>query len=346
MVYDLVFRTVATRLDAERAHRVGARLMRAAAGTPGVLRVVGALAGPDDVRPVQAMGLRFRSPLGLAAGFDKDARLVPATAALGFGFTEVGTVTPRAQPGNPVPRLFRLPADRALVNRMGFNNTGSAAVAERLHRLRSGSRLPDGFVVGVNIGRNKDTVQDRAVEDYESGALALAPLADYLVVNVSSPNTPGLRDLQAVDRLRPLLRAVVGASGSRPVLVKVAPDLADPDLDALADLAGEVGLAGLVAANTTLSRAGLVSSPAAVAAAGAGGLSGQPLRDRALAVVERLATRVGDRLTVVAAGGIGDGRDLARMLQAGATLAQAYSGFVYGGPAWPARTVREAGTRG
>jgi dihydroorotate dehydrogenase len=286
---------------------------------------------------VRALGLEFPGPLGLAAGFDKDARGTRGLAALGFGFVEVGTVTARAQPGNPRPRMFRLTADRALVNRMGFNNAGAAAAAARLGRARGGP------VVGVNIGKTRAVPDADAAADYAASARAVAAVADYVVVNVSSPNTPGLRDLQAADRLRPVLVAVRAAldaavSGRRvPLLVKIAPDLADADVDAVADLALELGLDGIIATNTTVSRDGLASPAAEVAAAGAGGLSGPPLRARSLAVLRRLHARAGDRLVLIAVGGIETPDDAWERLRAGATLVQAYTAFVYGGPLWPRR---------
>jgi dihydroorotate dehydrogenase len=292
---------------------------------------------------VRALGLEFPGPLGLAAGFDKDARATAGLGALGFGFVEVGTVTARAQPGNPRPRMFRLPADRALVNRMGFNNDGSAAAAARLRRRRAG-----GPVVGVNIGKTRAVPDQDAAADYAASAQAVADVADYVVVNVSSPNTPGLRDLQAADRLRPVLVAVrealdaaTGSAGAGyrrvPLLVKIAPDLAEQDVDAVADLAVELGLDGIIATNTTVSRDGLASSAAEVTAAGAGGLSGPPLRAPALAVLRRLRKRAGDRLVLIAAGGIETPDDAWERLAAGATLVQAYTGFIYGGPLWPRR---------
>jgi dihydroorotate dehydrogenase len=297
---------------------------------------------------VRALGLEFPGPLGLAAGFDKDARGTRGLAALGFGFVEVGTVTARAQPGNPRPRMFRLTADRALVNRMGFNNEGASAAAAVLRRSRArrgGKPAPAsgrrGPVVGVNIGKTKVVPDAEAAADYAASARAVAAVADYVVVNVSSPNTPGLRDLQAAERLRPVLTEVRSAldasSGGRrvPLLVKIAPDLADADVDAVADLALELGLDGIIATNTTISRDGLASPAAEVAAAGAGGLSGPPLRDRSLAVLRRLRERAGDRLVLVAAGGIETPDDAWERLRAGATLVQAYTGFVYGGPLWP-----------
>ena len=337
-LYRLLFRVVLRRLPAETAHRAGFALIRVAgaAGAAGPLR---RWLGPrDPVLRVRALGLEFPGPLGLAAGFDKDARATAGLGALGFGFVEVGTVTARAQPGNPRPRMFRLPADRALVNRMGFNNDGAAAAAARLRRRPRG-----GPVVGVNIGKTRAVPDQQAAADYAASARAVADVADYVVVNVSSPNTPGLRDLQAADRLRPVLVAVRealdAAAGSRrvPLLVKIAPDLAEPDVDAVADLAVELGLDGIIATNTTVSRDGLVSSPAEVTATGAGGLSGPPLRAPALAVLRRLRERAGDGLVLIAAGGIETPDDAWERLAAGATLVQAYTGFIYGGPLWPRR---------
>jgi dihydroorotate dehydrogenase len=352
-VYRLLFRVVLRRVPAEAAHRAGFWLIRVlgvAAGGPGVAGVLRRRLGPrDPVLRVRALGLEFPGPLGLAAGFDKDARGVAGLAALGFGFVEVGTVTARAQPGNPRPRMFRLPADRALVNRMGFNNEGAGPAAARLRRLtgtgrgrRGGRGSRGGVIVGVNIGKTKAVPDEEAARDYAASARAVAGVADYVVVNVSSPNTPGLRGLQAADRLKPVLVAVrealdAAADHRVPLLVKIAPDLADADVDAIADLALELGLDGIVATNTTVSRDGLASSPAEVAAAGAGGLSGAPLRGRALAVLRRLHGRAGDRLVLIAAGGIETGDDAWERLQAGATLVQAYTGFIYGGPLWPRR---------
>jgi len=346
-VYRLLFRVVLRRVPAEAAHRAGFGLIRVlglAAGVPGVAGALRRWFGPrDPVLRVRALGLEFPGPLGLAAGFDKDARGVAGLAALGFGFVEVGTVTARAQPGNPRPRMFRLPADRALVNRMGFNNEGAAAAAARLRRLVDDARGGQArVIVGVNIGKTRAVPDEEAARDYAASARAVAGVADYVVVNVSSPNTPGLRDLQAADRLKPVLVAVREALDAAtdhrvPLLVKIAPDLADADVDAIADLALELGLDGIVATNTTVSRDGLASSPAEVAAAGAGGLSGAPLRGRALAVLRRLHARAGDRLVLIAAGGIETGDDAWERLAAGATLVQAYTGFIYGGPLWPRR---------
>ena len=345
-MYRLLYRIVLRRVPAEAAHLAAFGLIRVfgrVARVPGAARLLGRWLGPrDPVLRVRALGLSFPGPVGLAAGFDKDARGTRGLAALGFGFVEVGTVTARAQPGNPRPRMFRLTADRALVNRMGFNNAGAAAAAAALRR----SRRTRGPVVGVNIGKTRAVPDADAAADYAASARAVAAVADYVVVNVSSPNTPGLRDLQAADRLRPVLVAVRSAldaavpgrpQGRVPLLVKIAPDLADADVDAVADLALELGLDGIIATNTTTSRDGLASPAAEVAAAGAGGLSGPPLRSRSLAVLRRLHARAGDRLVLIAAGGIETPDDAWERLRAGATLVQAYTGFVYGGPLWPRR---------
>jgi len=313
-------------------------VLRLGLGTALVRRVVRRLLVPRAPQlRVHALGLDLPSPLGLAAGFDKDARHVDALTALGFGFVEVGTITALPQAGNPRPRMFRLPADRALVNRMGFNNAGAEAAAARLAQPRDRATI-----VGVNIGKTK--LAEDAAADYAASAARLAPLADYLVINVSSPNTPGLRDLQAVDELRALIAtvraAMAGAGRPVPLLVKIAPDLADADIDAIADLAVATGLDGLVATNTTIARDGLVSDPAAVAAAGAGGLSGAPLADRSLAVLRRLRERVGAEMVLISVGGVQTADDAWARLQAGATLVQAYSAFVYNGPLWPSRMQR------
>jgi dihydroorotate dehydrogenase len=339
-MYRLLFDRLLVRADAERAHRTAFRAIRAARP------VLGSSVGRSDHEPVRAMGLTFPGALGLAAGFDKNAEGVDALAALGFGFVEVGTVTGEPQPGNPRPRLFRLPADRAVVNRMGFNNDGAEAVARRLARRLQ--RRHRQVVLGVNIGKTKVVPEDdeaAVLADYEKSTRLLAPYADYLVVNVSSPNTPGLRDLQAVGRLRPLLTAVrrqADAATNRrvPLLVKIAPDLGDDDVLAVADLAVELDLDGIVATNTTISRAGLTSTPDQVARVGAGGLSGAPLRARALEVLRLLRGRVGEELTIVAVGGISTADDARERLAAGATLLQAYTAFVYEGPRWPHRVQR------
>lgn len=339
-MYRLLFSVFLRRVPAEIAHRLGFGLIRVVTRMPGLEALLRRWLAPrDPVLRVHALGLDLPGPLGLAAGFDKNGVGAEALGALGFAFVEIGTVTAQPQPGNPAPRLFRLVADRALINRMGFNNAGSAAVAAR---LRARAR---GVVVGVNIGRTKLVPENEVIADYLTSARLLADVAEYLVVNVSSPNTPGLRDLQAVERLRPLLKGVRAAldeaSARRvPLLVKIAPDLADEDLDAVADLALELGLDGIIATNTTTSRDGLTTDAARIEEIGAGGLSGAPLKDRSLAVLRRLRSRVGDRLVLVAVGGIETTDDVWARIRAGATLVQAYTGFVYGGPLWPYRIHR------
>ena len=341
-MYKLLFSIFFRRIPAETAHKLGFGLIRAVATVPVLGWLLRRWLAPrDPVLRVHALGLDLPGPLGLAAGFDKDARGVDSLAALGFAFVEIGTVTAGPQPGNPRPRLFRLARDRALVNRMGFNNEGAATAAARLRARDRGA----GVVVGVNIGKTKNVPADEAVPDYVAGATLLADVADYLVVNVSSPNTPGLRDLQAVEHLRPLLvnvREALDEAGPRrvPLLVKVAPDLADEDIDAVADLALELGLDGIIATNTTTSRDGLATDPAQVQAIGPGGVSGAPLKDRSLAVLRRLRARAGDRLVLVAVGGIETADDAWARIRAGATLVQSYTGFIYGGPLWPRRIHR------
>lgn len=313
----------------ERIHTAVFAALRGATATSVSRRRLRKALGPrDPVLASTVFGARFPGPLGLAAGFDKDGHGLNAWGALGFGYAEVGTVTASAQPGNPTPRLFRLPADRALLNRMGFNNHGAGELAVRLARHH-----PD-VPIGVNIGKSKATPPERAVDDYRASARLLGPLATYLVVNVSSPNTPGLRDLQAVDSLRPILAAVL-AETSTPVLVKIAPDLSDDDVDAIADLAVDLGLAGIVATNTTVSRAGLRTP--GVADLGAGGVSGPPVARRSLEVLRRLYARVGDKLVLIGVGGIETADDAWERITAGASLLQGYTGFIYGGGLWPKR---------
>ncbi|PRQ12073.1 dihydroorotate dehydrogenase (quinone) [Corynebacterium sp. 13CS0277] len=281
----------------------------------------------DPVLTQEVFGVTFPRPLGLAAGFDKNAVAPDAWTPLGFGYAELGTVTASPQPGNPAPRLFRLPQDRAILNRMGFNNKGAAAVATNLRRKKSND------VIGINIGKTKVVPAEQAVDDYRRSASLLGNLADYLVVNVSSPNTPGLRDLQAVESLRPILTAVRDVT-TVPVLVKIAPDLSDEDIDAVADLAVDLGLAGIVATNTTISREGLATPAAEVEAMGAGGISGRPVAARSLEVLRRLYARVGDKLVLISVGGIETPEQAWERISSGATLLQGYTGMIYGGPDW------------
>jgi dihydroorotate dehydrogenase len=278
------------------------------------------------------MGLSFPGPLGLAAGFDKNGVGIDALAALGFSFVEIGTVTAEPQPGNPRPRLFRLTDDRAIVNRMGFNNDGAEVVARRLAARRAGAHRD--VVVGVNIGKTKVVPEEGAVADYERSTTLLAPQADYLVVNVSSPNTPGLRGLQELDLLEPLLAAVLAESGTTPLLVKIAPDLEDDAVRHIAELTRRLGLAGVVATNTTIGRGGLKADPAEVEAMGAGGLSGPPLAERALEVLRLLRAELPADRCVISVGGVATRADVRARLEAGADLVQGYTAFLYRGPTW------------
>ena len=316
-------------VPAERIHTwvfAALRLVTATALARRMLRR--RLAPHDPILASTVFGIRFPGPLGLAAGFDKDGTGLNAWGALGFGFAEVGTVTAVPQPGNPLPRLFRLPADRALLNRMGFNNQGAGTLATRL--TQHAADIP----IGVNIGKTKVAPPELAADDYRTSARLVGPLADFLVVNVSSPNTPGLRDLQAVESLRPILEAARSET-STPVLVKIAPDLTDAEIDEIADLAVELGLAGIVATNTTVSRDGLETP--GLDMLGEGGVSGPPLAERSLDVLRRLYARVGDRLVLISVGGIETTDDAWQRITAGASLVQGYTGFIYGGGLWAKR---------
>ncbi len=315
-------------LSPERIHHIAFAAMRIVTSVRPFRALVARILVVDDpLLRSTVFGIEFAAPLGLAAGFDKNADGVDVWGPLGFGFAEIGTVTAHPQPGNPQPRLFRLAADRALINRMGFNNHGAASAADVLRGRRG------GIPIGANIGKTKLTPSGEAAADYTESARLLGPLADFLVVNVSSPNTPGLRDLQAVDSLRPILQAVQ-AVVSIPVLVKIAPDLSDEDIDAVADLAVELGLDGIVATNTTIDRSGLRTSGDVVADTGAGGLSGAPLADRSLAVLRRLYGRVGSQIALISVGGIETADQAWERITAGASLVQGYTGFIYGGPFW------------
>lgn len=336
MFYQFVFRTFFTKLDPEWIHHVVVRLIRI--GKALGVTSWGAVK-PSQVKQVEAFGLKFDGAFGLAAGFDKNAVAIRALGDLGFSHIEIGTVTALAQPGNDKPRLFRLPADRALINRMGFNNQGAEAVAQRLGALRAkhGENLP---IIGVNIGKSKVTAVEDAAQDYRTSARLLAPFADYMAVNVSSPNTPGLRSLQEVSALRPILQAVTEESLGLPVLVKIAPDLADEDIIAVADLALELGLAGVIATNTTIGREGLKTPVERIAEIGAGGLSGAPLKERSLAVLRLLNQHLQGRIAIVSVGGIETAAEARERLENGATLVQGYSGFIYEGPLWARRVNR------
>lgn len=336
-MYRTLIRPLLYLLPAEAAHHIAFGCFRFVAALPGVRalmrRVFHRVGGSA---PVRALGLDFPNPIGLAAGFDKNALGHEALGALGFGFVEVGTLTGQPQPGNPKPRLCRLPADRALVNRMGFNNRGSADAVRRLRR-------PRRTIVGVNIGKTKAVPEQGAIADYVTSARRVGPHADYVAVNVSSPNTPGLRDLQASEKLRPLLRSVrealneVSPGRHVPLLVKIAPDLADEDVDAVAALALELRLDGIIATNTTIRREGLRSAAVDIERCGSGGLSGPPLYERSLQVLRRLRATVGDTMVLISVGGIETADQAWERLAAGATLVQLYTAFIYEGPLLPSR---------
>jgi dihydroorotate dehydrogenase len=331
-----LLRPLLFRLPAETAHALGTSVLRTFGATAAARRTGrAALTVRDSRLEIERWGIRFPNPVGVAAGLDKDGTLFNPLGALGFGSVEIGTITAHAQAGNPRPRLFRLPRDRALLNRMGFNNPGADAVAQRLADAAIES------VLGINLGKSRDTPLERATEDYLRSLELLEPFARYLVVNVSSPNTPGLRSLQRAAPLRALLRALLARSrelaeargGSpRPLLVKLSPDLDDDAVDAATELAAEEGAAGIIAANTTRSREALRTSAARVAMLGDGGVSGRPLRERMLSLVRRIHRRSEGRLTVVAVGGIFSAGDAYAALRAGAALVQLYTGFVYVGP--------------
>lgn len=329
-MYRIFFSLVLSRLDPEKAHHLAFRVIQ-------LLPVTGAgviarwFTRPAKQLAVRALGLEFDSPFGVAAGFDKNGEGIRGLGQLGFGHVEVGTVTAIAQSGNEKPRLFRLIPDRAVINRMGFNNDGAASLAERLAPLYNSTNRP---VIGANIGKSRVVDVDDAVADYLESTRLLAPVADYLAVNVSSPNTPGLRGLQELDKLRPLLTAVRAEAGLTPVLVKIAPDLSDEEAARIAGLAVELGLAGIIATNTTLSREGLRTNAAVVEAAGAGGLSGPPVARRSLELLRLIRSIVPADFCVISVGGVETAADVAERLAAGATLVQGYTAFLYRGPLW------------
>ncbi len=323
-MYRSVLRPVLFRFDAEVAHQLGMWGLSLADTAPGLAKRWRQRAIPErSALRMTVAGLDFPNPVGLAAGLDKNAEAIVGLFALGFGAVEVGTVTPRAQPGNDKPRIFRLREHEALINRLGFNNEGMQAMAGRLRELEW-RPAP----VGVNIGKNKDTPLEDAVDDYVKCAALLSPLADYVVVNLSSPNTPGLRQLQEPEALASLLRAVRGHVAGRPLFLKIAPDLGDEAIDAVVDVARDCGTDGLICTNTTITR------PVEHALAKeTGGLSGRPLFNRSTEVVRRAFRRAHGALPIIGVGGIFSGEDAWRKICAGASLVQVYSGFIYEGPA-------------
>ncbi len=318
-------------LDPETAHHTVSGGLRSFCKLWGGKRLLKALYDFNDPRlEREVFGLTFRNPIGLAAGFDKNAEYVEEMAALGFGFVEIGTVTPRPQPGNDKPRLFRLVPDEALINRMGFNNQGVDVAANRLSRLKHRKNL----IIGGNIGKNKTTPNEQAVDDYITCFDALFDVVDYFVVNVSSPNTPGLRDLQEKEPLTHILNTLQQRNNkdgiSRPILLKIAPDLTNPQLDDIVDIVRETGIAGVIATNTTLSRAGLKSDADLISQTG--GLSGAPLTQRATEVIRYLAEKSNHAFPIIGVGGIQCPEDALEKLAAGASLIQLYTGFIYKGP--------------
>lgn len=323
-------------LPAEIAHRFTTFFLDLAAALPPLRWLLRKwYCCPDPRLERRLLGLTFPNPVGLAAGFDKNGEHIRGLACLGFGFIEVGTVTPQPQAGNPQPRLFRLPADRALINRMGFNNEGLEVLAGRLQKLRQ-TGVPQGLIIGGNIGKNKNTPNEQAGDDYERCFETLFPLVDYFVVNVSSPNTPGLRELQEKEPLTQLLQRLQQLNRNKPapkpILLKIAPDLTDSQLDDIADIVRSTKLDGLIATNTTISRSGLQTPEAAISAIGAGGLSGAPLQQRATEVIRYLRNKLGPEPVIIGVGGIDSAAAAREKMAAGANLVQLYSGLVYEGP--------------
>lgn len=331
-----IFKPFLFALSPETAHRATVWLLDLAAAFPATRRLLRAMYCYDDTKVSRTvMGLHFPNPVGLAAGFDKDGKHMEGLACLGFGFIEVGTVTPLPQDGNPRPRLFRLPADRALINRMGFNNQGLEALAGRLKKWRE-KGFPGGVIIGGNIGKNKATPNEQADGDYLKCFAKLFPWVDYFVVNVSSPNTPGLRELQEKEPLTRLLTLLQDKNrmqaAPKPILLKIAPDLTEAQLDDIAEIVRASGLAGVIATNTTISRENLKTGEQEVAAMGAGGLSGAPVRACATAVIRYLREKLGPDAVIIGVGGIDSPASAKEKLDAGADLVQVYTGLVYEGP--------------
>jgi dihydroorotate dehydrogenase len=338
-------------LPPEKAHHLSMAMLRQACSVPVVrkqLQDIFSVAHPSLQKEVA--GLSFPNPVGLGAGFDKNALYLDELEVLGFGFAEIGTITPLAQPGNPAPRLFRLPKDRALINRMGFNNDGAEVVAGRLRRRREqlGS-TSNPMLIGGNIGKNKDTPNELAWKDYCTCFQALFDGVDYFVVNVSSPNTPGLRALQDKESLKKILQELQHINQqkkSKPLLLKISPDLEEGQLEDIVSLAMEIRLDGLVATNTTISREGLLTAPERIQHIGAGGLSGTPLRERSTDIVKKISQLTGGSLPIIASGGVGNGADAKEKMDAGASLVQVWTGFIYEGPGIASEICRALATPG
>ena len=334
-----VLRSILFWFDAEKVHYFSMNALKSLCGIPFIKSILKRSFAPADLTS-HVLHLTFPNPVGLAAGFDKNAKYLNELEALGFGCVEIGTVTPLPQDGNPTPRLFRLPQDKALINRMGFNNEGVDKIVERLKKWRAKNpkqETRNQLIIGGNIGKNKITPNENAWKDYEICFDALHPYVDYFVVNVSSPNTPGLRELQEKEALRKILTNLQTRNSKlavqRPVLLKIAPDLTQEQIDDVIDLATEINLDGLVAANTSLDRSRLTTPPSQLESIGAGGLSGLPVKNRATEIVRYIAQKTGGKIPVIASGGIFTGEDAAEKLQAGASLVQVWTGFIYEGPA-------------
>ena len=339
-MYKLIIRPLLFLIDPETVHHFTFRCLRVGCMIPGVKYLLRKLYASDHLQlEKKIFGLTFSNPVGLAAGFDKDAKLIDELACFGFGFIEIGTLTPKAQRGNERPRLFRLPQDGAVINRMGFNNQGAAAAVARLKKRKS------RVIVGGNIGKNKVTANEDAFSDYAQSFEILFPYVDYFVINVSSPNTPGLRALQEKQPLLELLRGIKQLSDSKshpkPVLLKIAPDLTSSQLDDLVDILQQTKTDGVIATNTTISRDHLVTDKNRVSAIGAGGLSGKPLRDRSTEVIKYLRQKLGPGYPIIGVGGIMSAEDAVGKIKAGADLIQIYTGFIYEGPAIVRKINRE-----
>jgi dihydroorotate dehydrogenase len=332
-LYERLVRPLLFSLSPEAAHNIVIRNLRAASNWPAVLRQLERFR--PSPKPTTVLGLTFPNPVGLAAGFDKNGVAIPAWAALGFGFVEVGTVTAKAQPGNPRPRIFRFPEQKALINRLGFNNDGADVVAARLRALRESRHWP-AIPVGINLGKSRITPIEQAVDDYLYSFRLLAPLADYVVLNVSSPNTPGLRSLQEHDALEQLLGAIRRENERvrKPILLKIAPDVSSSDLEQIITTSGQNGVAGIIATNTTLDHSAIPKSLDQI-----GGLSGRPLREKSTEFVRAIRAR--SQLPIIASGGISDAVSAREKLQAGAQLIQVYTGYVYRGPGLLREIVEE-----
>ena len=341
-----IIRKILFLFPAERVHYFSMNCLRIICAIPFLKPLLKKIYAFNDSRlTTQVANLRFKNPVGLGAGFDKNAKYLPELETLGFGFVEIGTVTPLPQQGNEKPRLFRLPNDKALINRMGFNNDGVKVVAERLKKWKEQQSGDSRLIIGGNIGKNKSTPNEEAWKDYEICFKELHPYVDYFVVNVSSPNTPGLRELQEKESLRKILRHLQminnGKAVSKPIWLKIAPDLSDEQIDDVVDLALEIKLDGLVATNTTINREGLITSGSRLKVIGAGGLSGMPLKYKSTWILKHIFEKSNGAVPVMASGGIFNGGDALEKLDAGASLVQVWTGFIYEGPGIVKRICKE-----